>query len=129
MYPKQCRLLKRSDFMRCYDGGTRRHSGHFIFFILPTMADMWRFGAAVSRKVGGAVQRNRIKRLLREFFRLHQHAVPHGVDIVAVAKKGVRADALRYQELEQELLSLLTGLNKATGKSRVAGGTNETASH
>lgn len=114
-FGKQQKLLKRAEFLRCYNGGKRHHTPNFLFFVLPTQADTWRFGTAVSRKVGGAVQRNRVKRLLREFFRQHQSELPQGLDIVAVPKKGLKPCSLTYAELEKELLPLLTGLSKHYG--------------
>ncbi len=109
-FSKLNRLLKRPEFLRCYSAGKRCFTSSFIVFVLPTEAAAWRLGLAVSRKVGGAVQRNRIKRLLREFFRLHQHLLPRGVELVVVPKKGIRPDDLTYRDVERELLSLLTGL-------------------
>jgi ribonuclease P protein component len=67
----------------------------------------WRLGLAVSKKVGIAVQRNRMKRVVREFFRLHQQAIPAGVDYVVVPKRKVNAPALTYSQLESELGALL----------------------
>lgn len=64
------------------------------------------------------MRRNRVKRLLREFFRLHQEYMPRGADIVAVPKKHLNPDALALKDLEQELLPVLTGLFKrAAGKN------------
>ncbi|MDR1125552.1 MAG: ribonuclease P protein component [Deltaproteobacteria bacterium] len=117
-FSKQYRLLKRSDFSRCYSDGKRHFTSHFIIFVLPTAAETWRFGLAVSRKVGGAVQRNRIKRLLREFFRLHRAIIPAGHDFAVVCKKGGHPERLNYPGLEKELLSLFTGLLGKTGKRR-----------
>ena len=121
VFSKQYRLLKRSDFSRCYSNGKRYFTAHFIVYILPTGAETWRFGLAVSRKVGGAVQRNRIKRLLREFFRLQRDLIPAGRDIAVVCKQGGHPEELNYPSLEKELLSLLTGLFEKTGKQRVLG--------
>lgn len=114
-FGKQHHLLKRAQFLRCYNGGKRHFTPSFIFFILPTQADTWRLGTAVSRKVGGAVQRNRVKRLLREFFRQNQKDLPPGLDIVAVPKKNLDPDTINYAALEQELLPLLTGLSNKYG--------------
>lgn len=114
-FGKEQRLLVRADFLRCYNGGKRLHTPNFIFFVLPNEAQTRRFGAAVSRKVGGAVQRNRVKRLLREFFRLHQHELPQALDIVAVPKKSLDPRGIGYAALEKELVPLMTGLAKQYG--------------
>jgi ribonuclease P protein component len=63
-----------------------------------------RLGLVVTRRLGKAVQRHRVKRLLREFFRRHKTGLP-AVDLVIMAKKG--AAALGYHQVEEELGRLL----------------------
>lgn len=62
-----------------------------------------RLGLVVGRKVGPAVRRNRVKRLLREFFRRHQERLP-SADIIILAKKG--AARLTYAQVEEELRTI-----------------------
>ncbi len=68
-----------------------------------------RLGLVVTRRFGKAVQRNRMKRLLREFFRRHQGRLP-GRDLVIMAKKG--AEALNYDQVAAELGRLLLAAAK-----------------
>ncbi len=62
---------------------------------------------AVTKKVGNAVMRNRLKRLLREFSRRNQQSLPKNADIVITPKKHIKIAELNYQKVEDELLGLL----------------------
>ncbi|MCR4665919.1 MAG: ribonuclease P protein component [Desulfovibrio sp.] len=105
-YPKSARLRVRAEFQACYAQGKRYHSAHYIVFVLPSSDHSdplfpCRTGASVSKKVGNAVVRNRLKRILREFFRFHLSCKPHAFDICIVAKKCVgELPDLRLTEAE-----------------------------
>lgn len=105
-YPKQARVRRRAEFTVCYERGRRLHSSHFLLFLLPRPGGYARTGVAVSRKVGNAVARNRVKRLLREFFRLHAQALPR-MDMVVVAKRQAGQAELNLASVTGELLPLL----------------------
>jgi len=79
--------LKRSDFLRLQQTGTRLQNDHFIASYSLGRCDRSRLGITVTRKVGNAVTRNRIKRMSREFFRLNRHKMTDRVDLVIIAKK------------------------------------------
>jgi ribonuclease P protein component len=68
-----------------------------------------RLGITVSTKVGGAVQRNRIRRRLKEIYRLNEDKLVPGYDIVIVAR--VKSRYAEYRELEQSVISLFRKLN------------------
>jgi ribonuclease P protein component len=101
-FPPEQRLKRPSDFRAVFDRGTKRHTKDFILFRAGTGSDLPRLGVSVGRKIGGAVARNRIKRLLRESFRLHwREWALSGADIVVVAKRG--ADTVTFHDVSREL--------------------------
>jgi ribonuclease P protein component len=90
------RLARSADFDRVFRSG-RSHAGReFVLYVFPREeAGRPRLGLSVSRRVGGAVQRNHIKRLLREAFDAHHELVDEGLDVVVVARPEAGALAER----------------------------------
>jgi ribonuclease P protein component len=99
------RVRKRQDYLRIYQQGVRFYTERFTIITCPNPSGIGRLGMTVSKKAGNAVERNRIKRLLREFFRLNKSRLPASRDIVIIAKKGILP--LRYQDVCRELESRL----------------------
>jgi ribonuclease P protein component len=99
------RVRKKRDYLAIYDQGVRQYSKHFTVIERRNQEGIRRLGITVSKKVGIAVQRNRIKRLLREFFRLNKSRFSSSQDIVIIAKKD--AHSLTYRDVCRELESLL----------------------
>ena len=103
-FKKADRILKRSEFMTLARHGRKLQNDVFIAVVLPGATDRSRLGITVTRKVGNAVRRNRIKRLVREFFRRRQYQQTGNWDINIIAKK--RAAELPSDMIFSHLKSL-----------------------
>jgi len=104
-FGKKERVHNRKQYVNIYRRGGRVHSTNFTVILSPNPSGEKRLGVAVSKRVGNAVKRNRIKRLLREFFRLNKDGLPDSQDMVIIAKKDV--PLLKYQDVCLELADLL----------------------
>ena len=126
--PRRLRLRRRAEFLRVQKTGTKLHTRHFLVFVAPSLPLVsarrpghvglqddrlpeTRLGVTVTRKVGKAVHRNRIKRLVREAFRRHRRDFAEGLDIVWVAKRD--AGTLSYPSMVAEMKALADRLGKA----------------
>src|SRR5580693_8276941 len=96
------RLLRHADFERVYKRGRRHFAAHMtVFYLLREQGEGLRIGFTVGRVLGGAVERNRMKRRLRESVRLHWPEVRLPVDVVINPKKSVLK--LEFAELENQI--------------------------
>lgn len=108
-FPRSCRLTDRRQFLAVYGRGWRVGTRSLVLYGVPSPAGHTRLGVTVSRKVGGSVERNRVKRLLREAFR--RNRVQLGgppVDLVINARPGTAERTAG--ELERELVDGLARL-------------------
>lgn len=88
-FSKRLRLLKPAEYRDVFKKGMRFHEKTVSFIALPNSLDIPRLGLAIAKKnVRLAVERNRIKRIIRESFRFHQVALK-GFDIVVIARVGM----------------------------------------
>lgn len=87
------RLPHRGDFDRVYARQCRAGDGTLLIYVDRNNLGWSRLGLSVGRKAGGAVARNRIRRRIREAFRLSKETLPCGLDIVCVANAQARDDA------------------------------------
>ena len=99
-FPHRVRIVKSSDYRMLYKEGRKIQSERFVLFGRENKIGHHRLGITVSKKVGGAVVRNRIKRLFREIFRRSLREIPNQFDIVVNAKSGCVGAS--YLELRDE---------------------------
>ena len=98
-------LKKNEDFAVVYRKGRSRANKYFIMYAKKNGSDINRIGVSVSKKVGNSVVRHRIKRLIKESYRLHEKMFNSGLDIVVIARSG--AADLGFHDVESALLHLL----------------------
>jgi ribonuclease P protein component len=97
-------LLRRSEFRRVYDTGQRRSASLATVFVLPNALPHSRLGITTPTRLGNAVVRNRLKRRLREIFRLNREKLPGGWDILVNPREAVWK--IPFKTLERELVRL-----------------------
>jgi ribonuclease P protein component len=105
-FPKDVRLLKRSQFLTLSKQGKKIHTSYFIAAVLDGTENNNRIGITVSKKVGNAVERNRIKRIIREYFRHRKDSITGIRDINIIARKGLTT--LSNRQIIEKLDKLFT---------------------
>ncbi|HEY6291184.1 MAG TPA: ribonuclease P protein component [Terriglobia bacterium] len=103
-FPKTSRLLRRNEFRRVYQEGRRRSAPLCTVFFRSNGLAESRLGLTVPVAVGNAVLRNRVKRRVREVFRLNRSSIPAGWDIVVNPRRD--AATVPFATLTKELLRL-----------------------
>ena len=87
-FPQSRRMKTPAEFERCYGRKRSAADGVLVVYACENGLPHPRLGCSVSKKVGNAVVRNRYKRLFREAFRLSQHDLPAGVDLILIPRHG-----------------------------------------
>ncbi len=99
--PRSLRVIRSRDFNAVYQARVRTSVGPLVVWAAPNDVGHCRLGLAISRRVGSATARNRIRRLIRESFRLLQHelpAEPRGYDLVVSVRRHATLSLSGYQE-------------------------------
>ena len=104
-FPREARLRKRKEYVRIQRGRRGKRSDHFVVLVAPGLTTQARLGVTVSRRIGSAVTRNRVKRRVREFFRLIRGTLQPAQDIVIIARAG--AEKLSFKDVADELAATL----------------------
>jgi ribonuclease P protein component len=146
-FPRALRLRKRAEFLFVQQRGHKHHVRNFLVFVTPQSPLQRRFhasgpreitdresddalpptrlGVTVTRKVGGAVVRNRIKRLVRESFRRERNRFQPGLSMVWIAKRD--AAAVSYSDVLEQMQTLARRLSRTPRPRPPAGDTEERA--
>jgi len=106
-FPKTARIRRRGEFLSFGRNGERARTDNFVLLARPA-AGRSRLGVTVSRKIGGATVRNRLKRRLREVFRRHPDRSRLQNDIVVIAREG--AGALSFADVLRQFTSAVESL-------------------
>jgi len=107
------RIRKRKDFLRLKRGGTRVYGGDFAIVAYPNELNFCRLGISVGKRIGKAHIRNRIKRLIREVFRLNKKAFPSSTDIMVIVLRTPKL--LSFVPFENDILKIAQKLHNDFG--------------
>lgn len=99
VFRRRHRLSRALDYQRAFKQGRRCSRGPLLVVGVPNALPYARLGLSAARRVGGAVVRTRIKRRLREAFRLLQHEMPAGYDLVICVRPHTPLTLTEYQRL------------------------------
>ncbi len=114
-FPRALHIRRSEDFRRAYRGKCSAADQWLLIFGYPNGLECPRLGLSVSRKVGGAVERNRWKRLIREAFRLTRDKLPKGVDLVVIPRNSRRPE---LEPLKDSLPRLARRVSRKVEKLR-----------
>ena len=114
--PRQARLRRPQDFRRVYAHGLRARGRQLILFAHRRREPGHRLGVSVSKDHGRAVRRNKIKRILREAFRLTRPRLPGQYDVILIPQSNV--GKLQLAEVQAELHRLLKQVQAGKGRPR-----------
>ncbi len=106
-FPRRYRLRKRPEFLALQREGRRRQTAHFVVITRRKPHPPSRLGVTTSKKVGCAPERNRVRRLVREFFRRYHMTMERPHDVLVIARQG--APELCYSDVDRELCQALQG--------------------
>ena len=116
--PKSRHLRLPREFKAVYDVRVRESRGPLTVYAMPNGLGYPRLGMSVPRKVGTAVRRNRIRRLIRESFRLMQHDLPEGYDLVVTVRPHEPLILAEYQKMLMAMAAMAVRLHNSWRKRK-----------
>ena len=109
-YTKTDRLRKRTEYLHVSQQGKKVQNQHFLAYYSPNNENASRLGITVTKRIGNAVTRNRIKRTVREYFRLNQKEAQPYLDVNVIAKK--HAGELKSETIFRSLTDLFEKIER-----------------
>ena len=106
-------LKKNRDFVNVYGNGKSRANKYLVMYVINNGSEKNRIGISVSKKVGNSVVRHRMKRLIKESYRLNEDRFTSGHDMVIVVRTG--AAGIGFRDMESALIHLM-GIHKILKK-------------
>jgi len=123
---RKLRLRKKQDFGRVYKQGRSFANAQFVvYWRKQTNPDCFRLGVSASSKLGGAVVRNRMRRMVKEIVRLHANKLQPAFDLILIVRKP--ALTMSYREMEASVLHVLRRAGLLKGGSPSANGSGRHA--
>ncbi|MFX3634964.1 MAG: ribonuclease P protein component [Candidatus Pristimantibacillus sp.] len=103
---RKLRLRNRADFNRIYRGGKSFANGQFVvYWSKQPVAEPFRLGVSASKKIGNAVVRNRMRRVIKEIVRLNAEKIIPNIDFILIVRKP--AAAMKSKEMEKSILHVM----------------------
>lgn len=99
------RLKKRSQFRYIYSKAKSQSNERLVMYKQRNGKSVNRIGISVSKKIGKSVVRNKVKRRIKESYRINRHLLKKGFDIIFVARRGIEKSD--YNEIQKSVLNLL----------------------
>ncbi|NLC04036.1 MAG: ribonuclease P protein component [Tissierellia bacterium] len=102
---KSYRLRKNMEFKRVYSGGKSYWNRNLVLYVRKNGLENSRIGITITKKIGNAVVRNRIRRRMKEIYRLKLGNIKSGYDLILIPKKNVIQ--ISYKELESAMVHIM----------------------
>lgn len=114
-FPRMRRLRSGLDFQRIYQGNQKSADAILVVFASKSREKLTRIGLSVSRRHGNSVVRHRLRRMLREAYRLEQHQLPEGLDLILIPGREAKSASMNQfrDSLRRHVQRLAHRINSA----------------